>query len=69
MDSVKQGADYVAEKVQKGTSTASKETNKEEAKDSNAPIGSRATAAKDALGDKADETKHDTKAEGHKESI
>ncbi|KAL8737416.1 MAG: hypothetical protein Q9181_001695 [Wetmoreana brouardii] len=39
----------------------------EVAKDSNADIGTRATAAKDAVGDKVDEKKHDTSADLHKE--
>lgn len=37
------------------------------AKDSNASLTSRATAAKDAVGDKMDESKHDTTAEVHKQ--
>ena len=37
------------------------------AKDGNASLGSRATAAKDALGDKVDQTSHNTKADVHKE--
>lgn len=41
MDSIKQGANYVSETVQKAASGASKETNKEVAKDSNASIGTR----------------------------
>ncbi|KAL7962462.1 glucose-repressible protein Grg1 [Trichoderma compactum] len=69
MDSIKQGANYVGEKVQQATSGASKETNKQVAKDSNAPVGTRASAAKDALGDKVDESKHDAKGEAHKQSI
>ncbi|KAK4062028.1 uncharacterized protein Triagg1_10085 [Trichoderma aggressivum f. europaeum] len=69
MDSIKQGANYVGEKVQQATSGASKETNKQVAKDSNAPVGTRASAAKDALGDKVDESKHDAKGEAHKEAI
>ncbi|CAM1508395.1 Fc.00g052430.m01.CDS01 [Cosmosporella sp. VM-42] len=69
MDSIKQGANYVAETAQKATSGVSKEGNKEVAKDNNAGIGTRASAAKDALSDKADETKHDTKASAHKEQI
>ena len=40
------------------TSGASKEANKSVAKDSNADVGTRASAAKDALGDKVDETKN-----------
>ncbi|KAL6402495.1 Glucose-repressible protein Grg1 [Ilyonectria robusta] len=42
MDSIKQGANYVSETVQKAASGVSKETNKEVAKDSNASIGTRA---------------------------
>ncbi|KAL8986135.1 MAG: hypothetical protein Q9177_004251 [Variospora cf. flavescens] len=38
------------------------------AKDSDAPIGSRAQAATDAMGDKVDEQKHETKADTHKEA-
>lgn len=41
MDSVKQGANYVAEKAKEATSGASKETNKQVAKDSDAGIGTR----------------------------
>ncbi|ENH62050.1 Glucose-repressible protein [Fusarium oxysporum f. sp. cubense race 1] len=50
-------------KFQQATSGASKEANKEVAKDGNVPISTRATAAKDALGDKIDETTHDKKAD------
>ncbi|KAG9251467.1 glucose-repressible protein [Emericellopsis atlantica] len=67
MESIKQGANYVAETVQGAVSGASKEANKEVAKDSNAPIGTRMSAAKDALGDKSDESSHDAKASAHKE--
>ncbi|KAL6795739.1 glucose-repressible protein Grg1 [Trichoderma sp. SZMC 28013] len=69
MESIKQGANYVGEKVQQATSGASKETNKQVAKDSDASIGTRASAAKDALGDKVDESKHDAKGEAHKQAI
>merc|ERR1712130_803199 len=62
MDSIKQGANYVAEKAQEATSGASKETNKQVAKDSDASIGTRASAAKDAIGDKAQEKKHGARA-------
>lgn len=41
MESLKQGVNYVAETVQQAASGASKETNKQVAKDSNAPIGTR----------------------------
>ncbi|EFY93277.1 Glucose-repressible protein1 [Metarhizium acridum] len=69
MDSLKQGANYVSETVKQATSGASKETNKQVAKDSDASIGTRASAAKDALGDKVDEHKHDAKAEAHKQQV
>jgi len=49
---------YVGDKANELTSGASKEANKNVAKDSDASIGTRASAAKDALGDKADETKN-----------
>ncbi|OAQ63401.1 hypothetical protein VFPPC_09896 [Pochonia chlamydosporia 170] len=69
MDSLKQGVNYVSESVKQATSGASKETNKQVAKDGDAPIGTRASAAKDAVGDKFDEHKHDAKAEAHKQQI
>ncbi|KAG5937133.1 hypothetical protein E4U53_000071 [Claviceps sorghi] len=69
MDKLKQGANYVSETAKQATSGASKETNKQVAKDSDAPIGTRASAAKDAVGDKATESKHDAKAEAHKQQI
>ncbi|KAF4981121.1 hypothetical protein FZEAL_3028 [Fusarium zealandicum] len=69
MDSIKNAANMAGEKVQEVTSGASKEGNKEVAKDSNASIGTRAGAAKDAIGDKANESKHSTKGDAHKEAI
>ncbi|KAI8658439.1 hypothetical protein NCS55_01120300 [Fusarium keratoplasticum] len=69
MDSIKQGANYVAEKAQEATSGTSKEANKQVAKDSDASLGTRASAAKDAIGDKAQEKKHEGKGEAHKEAI
>merc|ERR1712176_794662 len=67
MESVKQAANYVSESVKGTGATASKEANKDVAKNNDASIGTRASAAKDALGDKADESKHDNKAEAHKQ--
>ncbi|CEJ81112.1 Putative Glucose repressible protein Grg1 [[Torrubiella] hemipterigena] len=69
MESIKQAANYASEQVQKATSGVSKETNKEVAKDSNASVGTRLNAAKDAVGDKIDESKHDAKGEAHKQQI
>lgn len=41
MESVKQAANYVSETVQGAVSGASKETNKDVAKDGNVPVGTR----------------------------
>ncbi|PHH81455.1 hypothetical protein CDD82_735 [Ophiocordyceps australis] len=67
MESVKQAANYVSETVQSTVSGISKDANKEVAKDGNVDVGTRATAAKDALGDKIDQVTHDSKAEAHKQ--
>ena len=56
----------MAETVQGAGAEASKEANKSTAKDSNASLGTRASAGLDALGDKKDETSHNTKADVHK---
>ncbi|KAI1352123.1 glucose-repressible gene protein [Xylaria sp. FL0043] len=68
MDNVKNAANYVADSVKSATNTGSKEANKQVAKDSDASLGTRASAAKDAVGDKIDEQKHDTSANVHKEA-
>ncbi|KFY09978.1 hypothetical protein V491_07863 [Pseudogymnoascus sp. VKM F-3775] len=67
METVKNAANYVAESVQGTGAEASKEGNKQVAMDSGASLSSRATAAKDAVVDKKDETSHKTKADAHKE--
>ncbi|KAJ5794029.1 hypothetical protein N7457_000628 [Penicillium paradoxum] len=68
METVKQAANYVAETIQGTGAEASKEANKGVAKNSDASISTRATAAKDALVDKKDEVSHDLKADVHKEA-
>ncbi|KAL3447480.1 glucose-repressible protein Grg1 [Aspergillus insuetus] len=68
METVKNAANYVTESIQSAGATASKETNKNVAKDSDASLTSRATAAKDAVVDKKDEKSHDAKADVHKEA-
>ncbi|KFY43779.1 hypothetical protein V495_03774 [Pseudogymnoascus sp. VKM F-4514 (FW-929)] len=68
METIKNAANYVSETVQGAGSEASKEANKSVAKDNDASLSSRATAAKDALGDKIDESSHNTKADVHKEA-
>jgi hypothetical protein len=68
METVRNAANYVSESIQGGGAAASKETNKNVAKDSDASLTSRATAAKDAVVDKKDEKSHDAKADVHKEA-
>ncbi|CAG7941777.1 unnamed protein product [Penicillium salamii] len=68
METVKNAANYVAESVQGTGAEASKEANKGVAKDNDASLTSRATAAKDAVVDKKDEKSHDVKADVHKEA-
>ncbi|KAI1067885.1 uncharacterized protein FIESC28_07057 [Fusarium coffeatum] len=68
MESIKQGVNYVAETVQQATAGASKEANKEVAKDGNAPISTRLNAAGSAISDKADEKQHEGSANLHKEA-
>ena len=55
MDTIKNTANYVSDKVKEATSGASKEANKEVAKDSNAGFETRARAGVDAISDKIDE--------------
>ncbi|TPX12650.1 uncharacterized protein E0L32_000827 [Thyridium curvatum] len=68
MDSIKQAANYVSDSVKSATYGASKEANKEVAKDSNAPVGTRVEAGFDALKDKSNEHKHDASAEANKQA-
>ncbi|KAI9366989.1 glucose-repressible protein Grg1 [Aspergillus egyptiacus] len=68
METVKNAANYVSESIQGTGATASKEANKNVAKDDDAKVSTRASAAKDALVDKKDEKSHDTKADVHKEA-
>lgn len=68
MDKLSNAANYVSETVQGAVSTGSKEANKQVAKDNNVNVGTRLSAAKDALGDKIDETTHNNAAEVHKQS-
>ncbi|KAF7845686.1 hypothetical protein BT93_L1218 [Corymbia citriodora subsp. variegata] len=68
METINNAASYVGDKVNEMTSGASKEANKNVAKDSNASLGTRASAGMDALGDKADESKSAASAEGNKQA-
>ncbi|CAO1617194.1 unnamed protein product [Sympodiomycopsis kandeliae] len=67
MQTVKDTVNSVSEKAQETLSGASKTANKEVAKDNDASIGTRATAAKDAVSDKADEMSHGTKGEAYEQ--
>jgi len=67
MESIKSGANYVADKTNEAISGTSKEANKSVAKDSNVGLGDRASAAGSAMGDKLDETKNSASAEGNKQ--
>lgn len=55
MDTVKNAANYVSDKTSEVLNSASKETNKEVAKDSNVSIGNRAEAGKDYVKDSLSE--------------
>ncbi|OQE05388.1 hypothetical protein PENVUL_c025G00678 [Penicillium vulpinum] len=68
METAKQAVNYVAETIQGTGAEASKEAHKSVAKDSDANVSTRASAAKDALVDKKDEVSHNTKADVHKEA-
>ncbi|KAK4038764.1 putative glucose-repressible protein [Parachaetomium inaequale] len=68
MDTIKNAGNYVSDKVQSATSGASKEANKNVAKDNNANIGTRAEAGFDALKDKSKEHGHDASAEANKQA-
>lgn len=50
-DTIKNAANYVSDKASELTNAASKETNKEVAKDSNVSLGNRAEAGKDYVKD------------------
>ncbi len=60
---------YVAEKVSEATHAVTGEANKEVAKDSDQPIGTRASAAVDAAKDKVNEKTSEFKAETHKHNL
>ncbi|KAJ9612364.1 hypothetical protein H2200_003961 [Cladophialophora chaetospira] len=68
MDTIKDTANYVGDKASELTSGASKEANKNVAKDSDASLGTRASAGKDAVSDKLDESKNSASATANKES-
>lgn len=58
----------MTESIQGAGATASKEANKNVAKDNNASLSTRAQAAGDAVSDKFDEQTHNRKADVHNEA-
>ncbi|WPH01407.1 Hypothetical protein R9X50_00425200 [Acrodontium crateriforme] len=69
-NTVTNAANYVSETLQGKSAEASHEANKEIAKgNTNASLLDRATAAKDAVGDKIDQKSHETAAEANKQAI
>ncbi|KAL8680698.1 MAG: hypothetical protein Q9224_002250 [Gallowayella concinna] len=68
MDTIKNAASSVSETVQGTGATAQKEAGKSKAEDSQAPLGERASGAKDAVSNKMEETKHETKSEADKQA-
>lgn len=66
MNTPQNAAQYVSETVQGTGAEASKEGNKNVAKDNSANVTTRASAAKDAMVDKKDELSHNTKADVNK---
>ncbi|KAF3770857.1 hypothetical protein M406DRAFT_101014 [Cryphonectria parasitica EP155] len=67
MDTIKNTANYVSDKASELTNSASKETNKQVAKDSDVSITDRAKAGKDYVGDSLDEHKDKASAETNKQ--
>ncbi|KAJ6004972.1 glucose-repressible protein [Penicillium herquei] len=66
METAKNAANYLSESIKGSGHETSKEANKKVAKDSDAGLGTRVSAAKDALKDKGQEEKHDAKADAYK---
>ena len=67
MDTIKNAGNYVSDKITSTAHGASKEANKEVAKDNNAGIGDRVQAAGNALSDKTKEVRDDASAEANKQ--
>lgn len=68
MESIKQAGNFVSDKINSVANGASKEANKEVAKDSNQSVGTRAQAGVDAVKDKFNEVKSDASAEANKQA-
>ncbi|GAA5995823.1 hypothetical protein JCM5350_002022 [Sporobolomyces pararoseus] len=69
-NTISDAVNYVKESVAGNSATAQKEANKEVAKgNTDASLTDRASAGLSAIGNKADEQKHEAKASGFKESM
>ncbi|GAA6020680.1 hypothetical protein JCM11491_000517 [Sporobolomyces phaffii] len=68
-NTISDAANYVKESVVGASAESKKEANKEVAKgNTDASVGDRVSAGFSAIGNKADESKANAKAEAHKES-
>ncbi|GAA5891143.1 hypothetical protein JCM16303_003436 [Sporobolomyces ruberrimus] len=68
-NTISDAANYVKESVVGASAESKKEANKEVAKgNTNASLGDRVSAGFSAVGNKADESKANAKADGYKES-
>ncbi|TAQ87037.1 hypothetical protein B7494_g4628 [Chlorociboria aeruginascens] len=68
METIENTVDYVKDTVTGKGHEASKEANKQVAKDNNADVSTRASAATDAIGDKFNQHKDEASADVHKEA-
>ncbi|EPE02979.1 glucose-repressible protein [Ophiostoma piceae UAMH 11346] len=69
MDTIKNTANFVSDKINAATSGASHEANKNIAQDSNQGIGNRVDAAGSAIKDKFDQKGSEASAEANKQSV
>ena len=68
MDSIKNAASAVGDKVGELTGASKAEANKQVAQDSNQDLSTRAKAGLDYIGNKADEKKNEASKEANKEA-
>lgn len=68
MDTIKNTANFVSDKISAATSGASHEANKNVAQDSNQSVGNRVDAAGSAIKDKFDQKSSEASAEANKQS-
>jgi len=68
MNALRSAGNYISNKTQGGAHAASKETNKQIAKDPNVRTSTRIRAAGDAMKDKVHETSHNRQASVNKQA-